>query len=229
MHLYRISLERDCVFEELESYLLMLVLIRIFTLLLLLLLSVVMMRIGSFGPVPESLNFVNLVSQSIVPYIPYSTYRASHTRTTAGQDSMTDTSSIPKRRSDHTSSTPPPKASRMSAAAPVFNPANPLPSSIGQTGDDLEGNTLEGDEGESSNQAAIAAAVAKSRVTRPLPNSRRAAPGADFVPKQATVPKSAEQKENTRRLIVVLSQVCHQPPVCCVGRAFSACVPVRPV
>jgi rRNA small subunit pseudouridine methyltransferase Nep1 len=94
----------------------------------------------------------------------------------------------------------------MSASAPVFNPAKPI---TGQNGDDLEGNTLdgEGEEGESSNAAAIAAAVAKSRVTRPLPNSRRAAPGADFVPKQATVPKSAEQKENTRRLIVVLSQV----------------------
>jgi rRNA small subunit pseudouridine methyltransferase Nep1 len=94
----------------------------------------------------------------------------------------------------------------MSAAAPVFNPAKPLPST--QAG----GDDLEADDGAESSTAngnveAIAAAVAKSRVTRPLPNSRRLAPGADFVPKQATVPKSAEQKENTRRLIVVLSQV----------------------
>ena len=101
-----------------------------------------------------------------------------------------------KRRSAHTSATPPPKASRMSAAAPVFNPAKPLVPKA----DDLDAES-------SANAAAVAAAVAKSRVTRPLPNSRRQAPGADFVPKQATVPKSVEQKENTRRLIVVLSQV----------------------
>jgi rRNA small subunit pseudouridine methyltransferase Nep1 len=92
----------------------------------------------------------------------------------------------------------------MSAAAPVFNPAKPLPSTQAG-GDDLEAD--DGAESSTANVEAIAAAVAKSRVTRPLPNSRRLAPGADFVPKQATVPKSAEQKENTRRLIVVLSQV----------------------
>jgi len=78
----------------------------------------------------------------------------------------------------------------MSASAPVFVPK----------ADDLDAES-------SANAAAVAAAVAKSRVTRPLPNSRRQAPGADFVPKQAVVPKSVEAKENTRRLIVVLSQV----------------------
>jgi rRNA small subunit pseudouridine methyltransferase Nep1 len=86
----------------------------------------------------------------------------------------------------------------MSASAPVFQPGNPIPQ---QKGDDLD------DAESSANAAAVAAAVAKSRVTRPLPNSRRAAPGVDFVPKAATVPKSVEEKENTRRLIVVLSQV----------------------
>jgi rRNA small subunit pseudouridine methyltransferase Nep1 len=103
-----------------------------------------------------------------------------------------------KRRSAHTSATPPPKASRMSAAAPIFVPTTTATSKA----DDLDA-----DAESSANAAAVAAAVAKSRVTRPLPNSRRQAPGADFVPKQATVPKSVEQKENTRRLIVVLSQV----------------------
>jgi len=78
----------------------------------------------------------------------------------------------------------------MSASAPVFVPK----------ADDLDAES-------SANAAAVAAAVAKSRVTRPLPNTRRQAPGADFVPKQAVVPKSVEAKENTRRLIVVLSQV----------------------
>jgi hypothetical protein len=88
------------------------------------------------------------------------------------------------------SATPEPKSTKMSASAPVFVPK----------ADDLDAES-------SANAAAVAAAVAKSRVTRPLPNSRRQAPGADFVPKQAVVPKSVEAKENTRRLIVVLSQV----------------------
>ena len=99
-------------------------------------------------------------------------------------------SEAPKRRSAHTSATPEPKSTKMSASAPVFVPK----------ADDLDAES-------SANAAAVAAAVAKSRVTRPLPNSRRQAPGADFVPKQAVVPKSVEAKENTRRLIVVLSQV----------------------
>lgn len=50
-------------------------------------------------------------------------------------------------------------------------------------------------------------AIANSRVTRPLPGSRRVTVGSDLVPKQAEVPKSMEERENTRRLIVVLSQV----------------------
>lgn len=102
-------------------------------------------------------------------------------------------SEAPKRRSAHTSATPEPKSTKMSASAPVFVPK----------ADDLDAES-------SANAAAVAAAVAKSRVTRPLPNSRRQAPGADFVPKQAVVPKSVEAKENTRRLIVVLSQVSQQ-------------------
>jgi len=56
-------------------------------------------------------------------------------------------------------------------------------------------------------RAQLSAAVSASRVTRPLPNSRRAAPAANFVPQAATVAKSGEEKENRRRLIVVLSQV----------------------
>lgn len=114
----------------------------------------------------------------------------------------------PKRRAENASPTPPPKASRMSASAPVFNPSKPLPSSSHtKQADDLDaGVSEEVAEGESSS-AGVAAAIAKSRVTRPLPNSRRVGAGADFVPKAATVPRSAAEKENTRRLIVVLSQV----------------------
>lgn len=58
-------------------------------------------------------------------------------------------------------------------------------------------------------RAQLNAAVSASRITRPLPNSRRAAPAANFVPQAATVAKSGEEKENRRRLIVVLSQVGH--------------------
>jgi rRNA small subunit pseudouridine methyltransferase Nep1 len=57
-------------------------------------------------------------------------------------------------------------------------------------------------------RAQLSAAVSASRVTRPLPNSRRAAPAANFVPQAATVAKTGEEKENRRRLIVVLSQAC---------------------
>lgn len=58
-----------------------------------------------------------------------------------------------------------------------------------------------------STRQAMAQAVAVSRVTKPLPGSRRTGVGADMVPKQAEVPKGMEKKESTRRLIVVLSQV----------------------
>lgn len=86
----------------------------------------------------------------------------------------------------------------MSPSAPVFEPSRPLPipNGAGET---------------SAAAAAAAAAVAASRVTKPLPNSRRAAPLPTFVPQQAQVPKSNEAKENTRRLIVVLSQVRNLP------------------
>lgn len=132
----------------------------------------------------------------------------------------------PKRRisqPDVSASGNPPKASKMSAAAPVFNPSRPLPPRNSVGGDaessvkDEEnsgdvGATAPAARGESSAAAAatasaMAAAIAASRVTRPLPGSRRMQTGADFVPQQAAVPKSNEAKENTRRLIVVLSQV----------------------
>ncbi|GFZ47880.1 18S rRNA (pseudouridine-N1)-methyltransferase [Saitozyma sp. JCM 24511] len=133
----------------------------------------------------------------------------------------------PKRRisqPDVSASGNPPKASKMSAAAPVFNPSRPLPPRNSVGGDaessvkDEEnsgdvGATAPAARGESSAAAAatasaMAAAIAASRVTRPLPGSRRMQTGADFVPQQAAVPKSNEAKENTRRLIVVLSQAC---------------------
>ena len=118
----------------------------------------------------------------------------------------------PKRRAAHHSPTPPPKSTKMSASAPIFNPSKPI-ATAGDGGGGGAGPSRGGDDHgdepapEEDLSAITAAAVASSRVTRPLPNSRRLAPGADFVPKQATVPKSSDQKENTRRLIVVLSQV----------------------
>ncbi|KAK4684736.1 rRNA small subunit pseudouridine methyltransferase Nep1, partial [Tremellales sp. Uapishka_1] len=78
---------------------------------------------------------------------------------------------------------PNPKASKMSATAPPFMPS-------------------------SSTDIKMEDAINASRVTKPLPNSRRAVPGPTFVPKEATTPKSNAEKENTRRLIVVLSQAC---------------------
>jgi EMG1/NEP1 methyltransferase len=53
-------------------------------------------------------------------------------------------------------------------------------------------------------------AMDEDRPTRPLPSSksRRPPPNPSLVPVQATVPKTAAQKESTRRLIVVLEQAC---------------------
>ncbi|WWC86755.1 uncharacterized protein L201_001634 [Kwoniella dendrophila CBS 6074] len=108
------------------------------------------------------------------------------------------------------------KSSKMSASAPIFNPSKPLSTTtksfhdISKTltpktkpeennldggGDDLMGNVPLG---ETSN-----------RITKPLPSSSHIKKErADFVPKQATIPKTLSDKENTRRLIVVLSQAC---------------------
>jgi rRNA small subunit pseudouridine methyltransferase Nep1 len=104
----------------------------------------------------------------------------------------------------------------MSAAAPVFNPSRPLPgsSTAAQDNKDVE---MDGEaNGESSTSSVMAAAIANSRVTRPLPNSRRPGVTGNMAPVQASVPKSAEEKENTRRLIVVLSQVGSSSRSCCM-------------
>lgn len=68
-------------------------------------------------------------------------------------------------------------------------------------------------------RAALTAAVQHARVTRPLPNSRRTAVAANMVPQAATVPKTNSEKDNKRRLIVVLSQVSH-----CVGEGEGSAV-----
>ncbi|KAK1921693.1 Alpha/beta knot methyltransferase [Papiliotrema laurentii] len=123
---------------------------------------------------------------------------------------MTTRASTPPKRRASSSTAPAPsaKASKMSAAAPVFNPSRPLPgsSTAAQDNKDVE---MDGEaNGESSTSSVMAAAIANSRVTRPLPNSRRPGVTGNMAPVQASVPKSAEEKENTRRLIVVLSQAC---------------------
>lgn len=128
------------------------------------------------------------------------------------------------------------KASKMSAEAPAFQPTTlrgaallpqkPGQSSTGATTTNGAGPSrvselanqaeakgiakakLDVGMGEGVTSSLTAAAIAASRVTRPLPGSRRAAVGADMVPQQASVPRGTEAKENTRRLIVVLSQAC---------------------
>ena len=95
-------------------------------------------------------------------------------------------STPPKRRVESPMSIPA-KTSKMSASAPVFKPTLPIAT------------PAEPDGAESS--------TAASRVMRPLPSSRRPGVAANLVPQPAIVPKTNEAKENTRRLIVVLSQV----------------------
>ena len=97
----------------------------------------------------------------------------------------------------------------MSASAPVFNPNKPItPTSA--NGPSFKEEDAEDDDADPSMEATsslAAAAIAASRVTKPLPNSRRPGVSGNMAPVQASVPKSAEEKENKKRLIVVLSQV----------------------
>lgn len=112
----------------------------------------------------------------------------------------------------------------MSAEAPSFVPSS-VPSSssnnnIGAVGDSKpringtgglsgkDGDGIIGTNIDAPVRAAMANAIAASRVTRPLPGSRRAQVGADFVPKAPEAVKGLAEKEGTRRLIVVLSQAC---------------------
>ncbi|WOO78644.1 Ribosomal RNA small subunit methyltransferase NEP1 [Vanrija pseudolonga] len=127
-------------------------------------------------------------------------------------------SSPPKRRASNPLSPTdvPPKTSKMSAEAPVFQPRSAAADVKIEEEDPAVAASSSGPSGEGSRahelapevRSQLAAAVSASRITRPLPNSRRAAPAANFVPTAATVPKTGEEKENRRRLIVVLSQAC---------------------
>jgi len=74
-------------------------------------------------------------------------------------------------------------------------------------GDDIEEDVEDEAESMQATSSLAAAAIAASRVTKPLPNSRRPGVSGNMAPVQASVPKSSEEKENKRRLIVVLSQV----------------------
>lgn len=126
--------------------------------------------------------------------------------------------SPPKRRASNPANQPPWKASKMSADAPEFKP-RAAPSS--NSNDRMAGLSDDEDAAVAASgsatggsapltpeaRAALTAAVQHARVTRPLPNSRRAAPAANMVPQAATVPKTNADKDNKRRLIVVLSQV----------------------
>jgi rRNA small subunit pseudouridine methyltransferase Nep1 len=109
----------------------------------------------------------------------------------------------------------------MSASAPVFNPSRPVAAAgsgsktkteassngVSGTGDRIEEDTEDAAESMQATSSLAAAAIAASRVTKPLPNSRRPGVSGNMAPVQASVPKSSEEKENKRRLIVVLSQV----------------------
>lgn len=113
-------------------------------------------------------------------------------------------SSPPKRRASNPAADNPPKVSKMSAAAPEFKPRV-------VSEDDAMNGTTAGTSGSAPLSAEVrsqlTAAVNHARVTRPLPNSRQTAPAANFVPQAASAPKTNMEKENKRRLIVVLSQV----------------------
>ena len=120
--------------------------------------------------------------------------------------SRAETPPTPKRRTSASSDTLPPKSKSkskstiMSATAQPFTPKQDRVPASPVENDPANGET-------SATGAAIAAAVAAARVTKPLPGARRTEERADMVPVQANVPKSNGEKETTRRLIVILSQV----------------------
>ncbi|BEI83898.1 hypothetical protein CcaverHIS002_0405020 [Cutaneotrichosporon cavernicola] len=121
-------------------------------------------------------------------------------------------SSPPKRRASNMDHQSPWKASKMSADAPEFKPraqkdermSDDEDAAVAASGSAMGGSAPLSAEA----REALTAAVAHARVTRPLPNSRRAAVGANMVPQAATVPKTHAEKDNKRRMIVVLSQAC---------------------
>lgn len=125
---------------------------------------------------------------------------------------MSDTPSSdtpPKRRAADTTAVPPQKSSKMSATAPPFNPTRPLTKKPAASFHDIAQEfkpKVKTEEVEDAMEV-DKEAEGSARVTKPLPGGKRNVQRADFVPVQASVPKSTEDKENTRRLIVVLSQV----------------------
>ncbi|KAE8540449.1 hypothetical protein D1P53_003395 [Cryptococcus gattii VGV] len=121
---------------------------------------------------------------------------------------MSDTP--PKRRAADATAVPLQKSSKMSATAPPFNPSRPLSkkpaASFHDIAQDLKPNVTTEEIGDA--MEVDKETEGSARVTKPLPGGKRNVQRADFVPVQASVPKSTEDKENTRRLIVVLSQAC---------------------
>jgi rRNA small subunit pseudouridine methyltransferase Nep1 len=120
--------------------------------------------------------------------------------------------SPPKRRASNSAHQSPWKASKMSADAPEFKPRTSFKDDRMSDDEDAavaaSGSATGGSAPLSAEaREALTAAVAHARVTRPLPNSRRTAAAANMVPQAATVPKTNAEKDNKRRLIVVLSQV----------------------
>lgn len=119
---------------------------------------------------------------------------------------MSDTP--PKRRAADANAVPQ-KSSKMSATAPPFNPTRPLTKKPAASFHDIaqEFKPKVANEEVEDAMEVDKEAEGSARVTKPLPGGKRNVQRADFVPVQASVPKSTEDKENTRRLIVVLSQV----------------------
>ncbi|WWC68099.1 uncharacterized protein I206_102020 [Kwoniella pini CBS 10737] len=131
----------------------------------------------------------------------------------------------PKRRiSEANNSSQPAKSSKMSASAPLFIPSNSKPNTITNTNTiksfhdiskTLNNNNNNENLGDGAEDVAgnIPIGETSDRITKPLPSSSSSSSKnqqqrADFVPKPAVVPKTHADKENTRRLIVVLSQAC---------------------
>ncbi|WWC59621.1 uncharacterized protein I303_102180 [Kwoniella dejecticola CBS 10117] len=125
----------------------------------------------------------------------------------------------------------PAKSSKMSASAPLFVPSNanpipivkpkapaPAPTSFHDISKSLNTKASSSANGNGDGAEDVAGNIpigeTSDRITRPLPSSSSSSKTqgqsqrADFVPKAAVVPKTNVDKENTRRLIVVLSQAC---------------------
>lgn len=106
----------------------------------------------------------------------------------------------------------------MTANAPEFVPSRPMQSKAAASGNGEDNEMDNDDENENdgegssssriSNASASTAETASSTQSRPVNNRKRPLANPSMVPQAPRIPKTAAEKETSRRLYIVLSQAC---------------------